>query len=332
MQEEIIREILETLEKTTNIKCAWQASDLQTPSSFHGKIQMHFENHYIELPVQVKKEIRGSHYAGLVQNIQKLGNFMLIALYIPPKVRKILKDNEISYLDQAGNLYVKTENCMIWIEAHKRPLKVWQTIHNSFTKTGLKVVFQFLLDPSLVNATYRQISQRAGVGLGSINHILTGLQQLGYLNRAEGDAFILSEKSKLLARWLEGFESVLKPSLHLGNFRLASEIDLEAWNDFALEPHLTQWSGDVGAALLLGEQKIQSWILYTSYKKAEFAKKYALIQDQEGPIRVHRKFWKHPPSESVVIPYLLVYADLIGQEDAESSKMAEMIWQKYLQK
>lgn len=331
MQEETIQEILNTLKKNTDIQGIWQSFTNAKPKNFDGEINIQFQDHSIQLPVQIKKELRGSHYSSLIQTVQSLGHFMLIANYIPPKVRKILKEHEISYLDQAGNLFIKTPNCLLWIEAHKRPVKVWETINDSFTKTGVKVVFQFLIDAQLVNTTYRQIANQAGVGLGSINHIISGLKQMGFIIELPNEQLQLAQKTKLLERWLDGFEMILKPSSHLGNFRLSQDITLQDWPSFSLDESKDQWGGEVAAQILGDKHPMNSWTIYTDETKHNFIKKYPLIQDTKGPIQVYRKFWKHPNNAQSMVPILLIYADLLSQGEMASIQKAKEIYQNHLE-
>lgn len=47
----------------------------------------------------------------------------------------------------------------------------------AFTKTGLQVVFQLLLDETLVHRPYREIAAKTGVALGNVSNIIKGLRQ-----------------------------------------------------------------------------------------------------------------------------------------------------------
>lgn len=63
----------------------------------------------------------------------------------------------IAYLETNGNIYYKADQIWLWVDRQK-PLTAADTREKTgraFTKTGLKLVFQFLLDPELLTMTYR---------------------------------------------------------------------------------------------------------------------------------------------------------------------------------
>lgn len=55
-----------------------------------------------------------------------------------------------------------------------------------------------------------------------------------------------------------------------------------------------------------------------------------LFPDPEGEIEVYETFWEIEPEVEKCVPPLLVYADLIINEDKRSIETANIIYEKYL--
>jgi hypothetical protein len=60
-------------------------------------------------------------------------------------------------------------------------------------------------------------------------------------------------------------------------------------------------------------------------------KKYRLVPDKLGDIKVYLKFWKGVAGDVKTVPPLLVYADLIGTGERRNLQTAERIYDEYLQ-
>lgn len=90
---------------------------------------------------------------------------MLVASRISPAIKKQLQAHNVAYLEANGNFYLKESNKMFWIDAHE-PLKIENDSRNrAFTKTDLKVLIEFLQNPTLINQFYRQIAEQTGTSI-----------------------------------------------------------------------------------------------------------------------------------------------------------------------
>jgi hypothetical protein len=105
---------------------------------------------------------------------------------------------------------------LIWLETQK-PLPTKKEKGNrAFTKTGLKVLFHFLIDDNIVGLPYRQIANITNVGLGNANNIFTGLKETGFLLKLKKNEFILNNKKELFEKWTTDYKETLKPNLEIG--------------------------------------------------------------------------------------------------------------------
>lgn len=60
-------------------------------------------------------------------------------------------------------------------------------------------------------------------------------------------------------------------------------------------------------------------------------KKYRLVPDNNGNVKVFKKFWENDAVNNNVVPPLLVYTDLINQGDRRCTETAQKIYDEYLQ-
>ncbi len=78
---------------------------------------------------------------------------------------------------------------------------------------GLKFLFAILQDPSLVNATHRELARASGIALGNIGEFMDELKNEGFAKegRRDGEAWLLLEnKDQLINQWVELYNTILK--------------------------------------------------------------------------------------------------------------------------
>ncbi|MEX2634942.1 MAG: hypothetical protein WD267_12975, partial [Balneolales bacterium] len=180
-------------------------------ANIDGKVRLRLDEQVqVECNAKVKKEIRKHHIPQLQQTAQENAPYLLIADQLSPNIKQILHEAGIDWLDGAGNIHLKGQNYFLWIDHHKttleKPIK-----GRAFTKTGLKVVFLFLVDKEWVNKTHREIAEMADVALGSIKTVIDGLKEHGYLIKEDDKRFILKDKKRLLDQWITAYVDELQP-------------------------------------------------------------------------------------------------------------------------
>lgn len=73
-------------------------------------------------------------------------------------VKEELRYKGINYLEANGNVFVKEEDLLVYVDTQK-PLDVDQNKGNrAFTKTGLKVLFHLLQHKDDINLTQRELA------------------------------------------------------------------------------------------------------------------------------------------------------------------------------
>ena len=327
MEEKILIAAFQNLEKNTNIKGRWEAiPPFYIDKGYDIKVKLKL-NKTVELYGIVKKEIREYQILDILEKVKQNRKFIIIAEKIFPKIKERLRNLEIGYLDATGNLYYKDEGNYLYIEVQQKLAKVTET-NRAFTKAGLKVVYNLLIEPGLINATYREIAAKANVGLDTINKVIYGLKDLDYIIEINKNTRKLVNQKELFGRWMTEYNQKLKPTLHLGNFRFLNKEDYRYWKKINLKANDTLWGGEPAADLLTNYLKPGEFTIYTNEKKHELMKNYKLVPDNNGDIKVYKKFWEYDLNKRYV-PELLVYADLINTGNERNIETAKIIYEKF---
>ena len=324
----IIQNAIEQLEIHTGIKAN---VDHKTAKEVDGRIHFTHDGKTHIAFLEVKKELRHHQLPALEKLKADYHPLMVIAEYIFPKLKEELRKQNIAYLETNGNVYFKDKDILLWLDGQKVTTIAKAKTGRAFTKTGLKVVFHFLLDEDLVNLTYREIAAKTGVGFGNINIVMTDLKEQRFLLKIDDQHYRLNNKKELLNKWMEAYEVKLKPTLLVGTFRFLKNEDFLAWQKLPLKNMNTWCGGEPAADLLTHYLKPAELTLYTVEKKQELIKHYRLIPDEKGNIKAYQKFWNFDEVNDNIVPPLLVYIDLINTGDRRCIETAQKIYDEFLQ-
>lgn len=329
MEEELITKALDNFTRLTAVKVT--GKELRKTPGIDGVLNFAFPNGPEKIMVEAKKELRNHHLGQLLQLQKDIGTFIVLAETIFPNLRIELKKNDINYLDLAGNAFIKTDKNFIFIDGQKRTVE--KTLKNKvFTKTGIKVIFQFLNNPELINATYREIAETADVALDTVYKVINGLKEQRFVLNVNKDQMKLTNLNELLERWLTVYDEQLKPTLFMERFRFLKDEDFLNWKKIPLNEDKTLWGGEPAAALITNYLKPTNFTLYTTEARAELLKNYKLVPDTHGAVWAYKKFWPiAPKAKDNVVPEILVYTDLMNTGDPRCIETAEKIYERDLQ-
>jgi hypothetical protein len=332
-KEKIVYTALERLEETLHCKAEWRRDAAN--EVLGGVIFLEFEGRKLTFNADIRKVLHNAQLPGLLQNVGKYqSGYLLIAEKIAPKVKEVLRKERIAYLERNGDIYINQVTqggLLIFVDGNKPIVEKSDLTGRAFTKTGLKVVFHFLLEEELVNKPYREIAAQAGTALGNVTNVVNGLREAGFLLKERKDRYVLVHKKELLTKWLTAYEEVLKPKLEIGRFRFAKEEYLYDWRSLPLSDQLSWWGGEPAANILTAYLKPEDFTLYTLETKSELMRRYRLKPDPAGNICVYKKFWQGDYTIDHIAPPLLVYADLVSTGDRRCIETAERIFDEYLQ-
>ncbi|WP_297338207.1 type IV toxin-antitoxin system AbiEi family antitoxin [Algoriphagus sp.] len=275
----------------------------------------------------LKKEVREN----TIRNIQNLNdtypNFLLVAYRIYPKYRQLLQEMRINYLEASGNAFIQKNGVYILIDKFT-PLKdETKDTARAFTKTGLRVFFQLLIDDKNLETNQRDLAHQAGVALGNVPLVLNNLKEAGLLVKTYTNGYRWVNKEEAIATWISGYRNTLKPSLYQGRYRLPKDTP---WMEIQLPTSKTKWGGEPGGDILTNYLRPEHLTLFTELNKPEFIKATRMMPDKNGEVEVYETFWEKDSEIEKCAPPLLVYADLMINGDKRSLETANMIYEKYL--
>lgn len=330
--ENFIHKILENFTGETGIRTVWNPNAGNKKAATDGMVDMIFENDRTKMVAEAKKELRNHHLGKLIQLQKEHGAVIVVAENIFPDLKNQLRKYHIGYIDAAGNAYIKTKNHFVFIEGKKKMIDKGALKNKVFTKTGNKVIFQFLLNPQLVNATYREIAEQADVALYTVYKVIHGLKEQQFLLLLDKQKMKLTNTRELLERWMVAYEEKLKPDLFIGRFHFLKEEYRINWKKLPLKEKETLWGGEPAGGLITNYLKPAEFTIYTEERREELIKKYKLIPDQNGNIPVYRKFWKTKDEINInTVPALLIYVDLMNSGNPRCIETAQRLYEKELQ-
>lgn len=287
------------------------------------------------LTVEIKRNIRPAHLGAIIQRIKnREPHGLLVADYINPNIAKTLKENGIQYMDACGNTYINLPPIFVHIIGQKPELDIQQETNKAFDISGLKLIYSFLCDKNLVNSSYREMAEQAGIALGSVGRILNDLINAGYLiDQGKTAKRQLINHRKLLDRWVETYPEKLKPKLHVGEF---INDDPRWWKTFDITKFGAYWGGEVGATKYTAYLKPQVTTVYlpeaSGNKLLAAAKLRKATGNDSGAVHIYRPFWTDKLQnkfsyliQDTVHP-ILIYADLIASADSRNLETARMLY------
>lgn len=325
----IIHTAIENLDRTAGISVTWK--ELQK-GEFDGVITLNTKGKRIVFNVEIKNELRNYQLNTMLNRAQTNRPIIIVANKIFPSIKENLRELNIAYLEANGNVYINHADTLIWIDGNKSLPVVKNTTNRVFTKTGLKIVFHFLLEEYLINYPQRQIARLTQVGLGNINIVLKGLKELNFIIRVNENEYKLTDKKKLLEKWIVGYDEKLKPKLEIGTFRFLKENDFINWRNVKLRNMKTWWGGEPAGDFLTNHLRPGELTLYTIETRTELIKNYRLVPDKEGNVKVFKKFWTLDDVNDNIVPSLLIYTDLINKHDKRCNETAEIIYNELIKK
>ncbi|GAG69256.1 unnamed protein product, partial [marine sediment metagenome] len=148
----------------------------------------------------------------LLQKAKFPYQILLVTRYVTAQMAEWLKQDNIQFIDTAGNTYINQPPLYIFVKGNK-PLDIFchAPLKRVFRPTGLKVIYAFLCNPGLENKTYRNIAEVADVALGTVSWIIRDLKEMGYLLDMGKRGYKLIKKEDLLNRWVINYPEKLRP-------------------------------------------------------------------------------------------------------------------------
>ena len=271
-EQQILNAALKAFEKEADIKAEVLKLEVKVGDiRVDAIVELNTRPKKIQFNAEVKRWAQNIDFGALIYQCKQITDLLLVADYVNPKMATRLREENIEFIDCAGNAYVDKENIKIWVKGNPKPQKMgmWfeydqekpifeETVGAKiYTATGLKVIYQYLVDPTLLNAPYRTIAGRADVALGNIGWLMRDLIAGEYITqRGQGRNAKrkLRDYKRLLHGFTENYPGRLKQKQDLGTFYVTNP----RWY---LDIDIAEFKGLWGGEYAAGNQ--------TNYLKAE---------------------------------------------------------------
>ena len=243
--------------------------------------------------------------------------------YITQSLAELMVKHDCPYADIAGNLFIRNGDTVVLVQNQKKP----QTLERKYTRgrawtlTGLKVLFLLLTEDGALNWPYRKIAKYSGASLGSVRYVMADLKNSNSIAEVDGQNR-WRNKSTTVEDWSIAYKDKLLPALDRRFY--AGDI-LKEWWDFQLA--------------VSGETAVQELALlksrrFLAYKHGNI--NLCIAQNRwrestEGNIEIRQAFWPECRMFAERVPWLLVYADLLAEDDPRCREAALEIYHRYLE-
>ena len=335
--QETIQIALENLEKNTGLKARWKRGKVKEGD---GELDIQVGEKLMKFMVEAKRELRNHNLPNVLEQAGGRKDFMVVANRILPGVKEALRQNHIAYLEGNGNIFIDKKPVFVWLDNNKPLAQIREKPNRAFTKAGLQVIFLFLIDPTYINQTFRNIADAADTALGNVNNVIHGLLEQGFLVRKNKKEFLLNNKKALLEKWIMAYEEKLKPVLFVGNFRFLNIHTEKNWKEINLNVRETVWGGEPGGDILTHHLRPETLTVYTKATQKELMLDFRIMPDTNGNLKFYKKFWKvgqrtpeAKPKFDVekAAPPILVYADLMNTNNKRCIETAQIIYERFIE-
>ena len=302
---------------------------LSNTSSRVRIVDLRIGNNQVEVPIEIKQELRKMHLAQL-QDLKEIHeDYLLLANIIAKPLRQKLRELKINFIDGCGNASINIGDVHIQIDGLKGD-RVSDKIR-TFRPSHLKLIWFLMQKPEGLNKPYREIAHETGVSLDTISKTLKTLEKQNFIVRLNNAQLLLTNKTTLMEKWLMGFEDALKPKLKTGTYRFSDPKMKNEWQNIHLEEYKILWGGEPGAAKLTQYLIPEIFTIYTNLSEIELLKQYHMVPDSKGNIDVYHLFFKPEIfATGDLVPPLLIYADLQSSGEERNKETAKLIFEKYI--
>jgi len=252
---------------------------------------------------------------------------ILMADFVNPVMAEKLRKRSIAFVDCAGNLSIKNKQINEYVKGKKlSKLRSQRVRGRAFNPAGLKLIFALFNQPRFLNSSYRDISNKVDIALGSVGPVMDDLYASGYI-LDDGERRLVNKK-RLFERWVDGYLEKLRPKQILTCYTCN---DKKWWQTADPEKFHGLWGGEVIIARPTPFMMPENITLYflSDAKHREFAEHYGLKQDDEGEICVYKSFWSPSyagDSNIDGINPMIIYADIVDSINPGSWDVAKTFY------
>jgi|SRR5450755_2267215 len=286
--------------------------------------------------VEVKRNVQDATIGAILLQRTDTEPPLLVTPYVAPPLADKLRENNLAFIDTVGNAYIKQPDLLIWVKGNKRrtpeaAFEFKKHVARAFEPAGLKVLFAFLCDPTLINRPFREIAIKADVAHGTVGDVMAELPHRNFLYDfgVTAGGRKLKNIDDLLVKWAEAYARKLKPKLFIGRF---TARDIDWWKQVDLVKFGMVLGAEPAAAKITRHLKPAVITVYGDRAEPRLIVDYGLRADPTGDIEIAKRFWRFDTNEDKkgLAPLPLIYADLLATGDPRCIETAGLIRDRYV--
>lgn len=289
------------------------------------EVQADYAGQKLTYTPAVKHNLRQATLGALLQQMQAIGDKrpLLVADHITPPMAARLREQNVEFVDTAGNAYLHQPPLLIWVTGKPRPADQKPIPGNrAFRTSGLRVLFALLCKPDIADLPYRDIARMAGVSHGTVGWVMAELPLLGYLSEYRKRR-VLVQYGRLLNQWAEAYARTLRPKSMLAQYQAD---DIAWWQNLDATQYEYLLGGEPAGARLTGHLRPERITLYGDAINHQLAVRYQLRQTNSSNVEILQRFWHFSEQPAGLTPKPLIYADLLASGDTRCIETAKIIY------
>ena len=324
-EKDIVNKAIRQLEEATGFKTTLHFYD--HPEKPDAVLGINNEDYHIDFNVEVKLFVNRARLGMIINQLRGMrGIPLLITEYINPALMETMEENQINFIDAAGNALIKVPPLFIKLTGNKLDAdNRIGTTKKTFNTAALQVIFTLLCNPGIENRTIRVIEENTGVATGTVYNTIQELIEQGYLLKRDFQRYKLIKKNRLLEEWVTLYPERLRQKYMLNRYQIGEN----QINNLQLKNYNALWGGEEAAARLTNYLKPFIYTIYIGERQGEFILMNRLKKDPNGRLILMKKFWNFQNDDYPGLTHpILVYADLLATGDSRNIETAKIIYEK----
>lgn len=258
-------------------------------------------------------------------------NTLLVCPALTNTMATRCRELDLQFIDTAGNAYLTNkEGILINVMGRKPDKTLAINSDASITPAALRMMFAFLAQPSMLNASYREISSSVQVSTGAIGKALEAMEGRGFIGTTPQGIRIVNSAELMLSEWATGYISRIKPKLK--KFRFTAPDPTNLIKNWTPELRRSAWSGEVAAEKVTSHLNPSTATIYMDIDNnrdlPDMVKRLKLHGDPNGTIEIVQAFWNMDFffENFPTVPLHLIYAELLGTNDPRNLLVAKQLY------
>ena len=263
-------------------------------------------------------------------------NFILFSEYINPSIAEDLKRKQLNFIDCQGNAFIHIpDQLYVDIQGNKYKSIEEKRTTTIFQPKGMQLLSLLLTKERIINFSFRELARISGNSLGKIATIMKELKNNGYILNSQEGKYLIADKKLIFNRWLENYGERLRPKLLIGTYRISTQTDYSQIAK-ALQNEKFAFGGTVAAEIITNYIEANCIDLFIPVSDTmNVINKLKLAPAKDYNIRLFNLFSKELIDLSYQYPIILpilVYAELLYQNNDRARETAQMIYEDHIRK